>query len=94
MATSTTINEMNKSNRGSGIENRGYQADAPKSPWRVAFRKPFVPPPYERNDSTSSIASSVASPPPKMSPLAMELQGFKKEATPPVHKELTRSSCQ
>ncbi|XP_077298544.1 dual oxidase maturation factor 1 mol isoform X2 [Arctopsyche grandis] len=87
----TSVNETNKPNRG-GIDNRGYQMDAPKSPWRFAFRKqPFVPPPYERNDSTSSIASSIAPTPPKISPLAMELQGFKKD-TPPVHKELTRTT--
>lgn len=49
-------------NPGIGIENRGFQNDVPKSPWRYPFRRQ-PPPGIQRTvsqDSTSSIASAAA----------------------------------
>lgn len=47
----------------SGVDNKGYQSDVPKSPWRYPFRRvQNLPHPLQRTisqDSTSSIASAV-----------------------------------
>lgn len=54
-----TMNDM----RGLGIENRAFQTDVPKSPWRYPFRRSASNPKFQRTvsqDSTSSIASAVA----------------------------------
>lgn len=43
-----------------GIENRGFQQDVPKSPWRYPFRRSQVPTMQRTisQDSTSTIASA------------------------------------
>jgi dual oxidase maturation factor 1 len=51
-----TLNDINRM----GIENRGFQQEVPKSPWRYPFRRSQVPPMQRTisQDSTSTIASA------------------------------------
>lgn len=73
--SSKTTKETSLNNNGpdDGIENKGFQSDAPKSPWRYPFRRAQIVPQrhaaLQRTISQDSTTSSIASVSVKISPI-------------------------
>lgn len=73
--SSKTTKETSLNNNGpnDGIENKGFQGDVPKSPWRYPFRRAQNMPPrhagLQRTISQDSTTSSIASAAVQISPI-------------------------
>lgn len=67
-----------------GHENRAYQRDAPKSPWRYPFRRNLLEqrPGIQRTMSTDSTTSSISIAPPSMNATSGSVGG----QSPSLHK--------